>query len=170
MTIANGNTIAAADLNAWLTTQLGLIQDDNEQLPLGTLLNFFFHDLVTSTPERQRKAVFVMPFDGLVEVLAPQCGDHTAASAFTVALTADGAFANWPTSLTGTVGAGINKPTRLLYDGTKTKAALNFSTTARAFRVLPRGSTVTLVVSSASVATPSTCQVCVVLRQFFQRE
>ena len=170
MTIANGNTITASDLDAWVTTQLGLIQNDNEQKPAGVLLNFFFPDLVTGTPERQRKAIFVMPFDGLVEAVASQCGDHTASSAFTVALTGDGALVNWPTSQAGTVGAGITKPSRLLYDNTKTKASLNFSTTAQAFRCFTKGSTVTLVVSSASIATPSACQVCVVMRQFFMRE
>ena len=177
MTISNGSAITATDLNAMLTASLQLLVDDNGQLPVGAEMNVVFPNLVTTTPERRRKFTFVCPVDLLVEVAAVQACDFTVASTATVTIQGDvvggvsvGPLANWPITITGDTGVGVTALPRLLYDNTKTNVARDFATTARAFRVFPKGTTITITASTTSVATPSTLQVCLVLREMWQRE
>lgn len=180
MPITNGQVVAAADVNAMLNASLALVQADNAAVPLGFHARFEFPNLVTSTPERRRKVVFVCPCDMLVEAVAVEAADHTASSTLTVQVRGDGALVSdgqssdgddgWGVDVTGTVGAGITKLARLLFDNTKTNVGNDFEGTARAFRVLPKGSTITITVSSTSVATPSECAVTLVCREFWVRE
>jgi len=170
MAITNGQTITAADLNAMLSSSLASIQSDNAQLPAGLLVPFAFHDLATGTAATRRKAIFVAPFDLIVESVAVQASDFTAASTTTVTITGDGPLVNWPITVSGTTGAGIVKLARLLYDNTKTNAAKSFATTSRAFRVFPRGSTITVTASTTSAATPNTCIVILACREFYGRD
>jgi hypothetical protein len=157
MAIANGSTVLTNDLNAMLSSALAAIQADNAQLPAGLELNLSFPNLVAATPAEQRKAIFVAPFDLLVESIAVQSTGFTAASTLTVAVTADGPVANWPMTISGTVGVATVKLARLLYDNTKTNPAKSFATTSRAFRVFPRGSTITVLASTNSIAAGSLC-------------
>lgn len=172
MTILNGSTVLAADLNAMLTASLQMLVDDNGQLPVGAQMNVFFPNLTASA-----RFTFVAPCDLLVEVAAVQAADMTAASTTTVTLLGDvvdgiatGPVANWPLTIEGTTGAGVTALPRLLNDNTKTNVSFNFATTARPFRVYPKGSTITMTVSTTSVATPNTVQVCLVVREFWNRE
>jgi hypothetical protein len=180
VTISNGSTILEADLSGLITSQLTALQADNAGLPLGLYYNFTFQNLVTGTPATRRKAIVVIPHDMYLEVAAVQGSDFTAASTLTVDLTAIDEYSeqleernplvNWPVRRTGTVGAGINKLSRLHYDNTKTKAGRNFNTTSRAFRSLLKGSTWKLSLETTSVATPSMCHVMLVARQHWARE
>jgi hypothetical protein len=173
VTISDGSAITAADLNALTTTDLARLQDDNALVPLGFYYNASFKNLVTGTNALYRRARFVVPCDCYVEAMALQASEFTAASTITAAVTGDGALTNWPITLTGTVGAGRTNVTRLLYDNTKTKVRASgggFATTSQAFRVFPRGSTITVALSTTSTATPSAAFVSLVMRQFFQRE
>lgn len=170
MAISNGSASLAADLNAMLSASLAAIQSDNAQLPAGLILPLSFHGLVAGTTAERRKAIFVAPFDLIVESVAVQAADFTAASTTTVTITGDGPLVNWPISVSGTTGAGIVKLSRLLYDNTKTNAAKSFALTSRAYRVFPRGSTITVTVSTTSVATPNTCVVILACREFYGRD
>ena len=168
MTIAAASPVIATDLNAIILTQLGAIQADNALAPGGIELNLTFNNLVASTSVERRKCVFVVPCDCYVTSIVTQTGDFTASSTVTVAITADGALVNWPMTVTGTVAAGISRLGRLLFDNTKTSPK-SFATTSRAFRALTRGSTVTVIVSTTSVAVPSVLTVNLVMREFFSR-
>lgn len=168
MTIGNGNTATASDVLAMMATAMQAVQDDNEQVPAGLLLRQEFHNVVAGTSAERRKWVFVVPFDCYLEALSVEAGDHTAASTTTVALTADGAFYNWPVTISGTTGAGRTLLSRLLYDNTKSKQR-KVSTVSRALRALPAGTTVTVTVTTTSVATPSRVGVSLILREFFAR-
>lgn len=170
MAITNGSAVLAADLNAMLSSSLAAIQSDNAQLPAGLLVPLSFHGLTNATVSTRRKAIFVAPFDLIIESVAVQAADFTAASTLTVTITGDGPLVNWPVSVSGTVGAGVVKLARLLYDNTKTNAAKSFALTSRAYRVFPRGSTITVSVATTSVATPNTCVVILACREFYGRD
>lgn len=173
--IANGSTIDASDLNSLPVASLGLVQDDNEQLPGGLEYFFVFQDLtaaiVAANPERAQVR-FVLPCDVLVESVDVEAGDHTAASTTTVTIVGNGAVVDWPITVTGTTGAGATKLPRLLYDNTKTPptSAADFAKTSQAFRVWPKGTTVIVTVTTTSVAAPSRISVLLVLREFYARE
>jgi hypothetical protein len=169
MTIADGQTIIASDLDALTTSALANAQTDNAQLPLGFHLWATFHNLVAGSNALYRRTVFVVPFDCYIESVKVQAGDQTAASTVTLALDFDGVLAPWEISISGSAGAGTTELTRLLYDNTKTKQT-NVAATSMAFRVLPAGTTVAVTVSTTSVATPSMVAVGLCLREFFARE
>ena len=160
MTIANGDTITSTDLNA-LTTgafKMGALQQANAQLPGGMQFSKTIPGLVASTSLVRRRWQFVTPCDFLVEAIAVEAADHTAASTTTVTITGDGALSSWPITVSGTTGAGMTKLARLLFDNTKTNQALDFATTSRAFRVWSRGSTLTVTFLTTSVAVASPAQ------------
>jgi len=169
MPITNGSTILAADVNEMTTSSLALVQADAGRIPVGMQAVFMFHNIRDGTSPHRRKSIFVVPYDCLLETVAVQCAEHTAASTATVTVTADGAYSNFPTSVSGTVGSGITKLSRLLYDNTQSSGK-SFASTARAFRALTKGSTVTVTAASTSVLASSSMQVTLVLRQFFARE
>lgn len=180
MTIANGDVVEVADVSALYTAALALLQADNADVPLGFDVRFSFPNLVTSTEAYKRKVVFVCPCDLLLEAVAVEGADHTAASTLTVRVRGDGALFSddtpedgddgWGANVVGAVGAGITKLARLLFDNTLTYVGADFEGTARAFRVLPKGSTITITVESTSVATPSETDVTLVCREFWVRE
>jgi hypothetical protein len=173
MTIADASTIIAADVNALITSGLATIQDDNDRLPLCFRFATQFPNLVASTDPLYSRARFVLPFDCYLETLAVLCGDQTASSSITATLTADGAQRDWPTSITGTAGAGATALGRLLYDNTKSKIQKNsfgFGANARAFRTFTKGGTAILAMSTTNVATSSVVSVSLVFRQFFGRD
>lgn len=181
MTIGNGQIILAADLNAMNTSLMALVQADNAQLPGGLELNWTFPNLVTGTAAQRRKSSFPVPWDCYVEALTAETIDHTAASTFTASLTGDGNLINFPRpapsagvtipfiTVTVTGAVGLSKGARLGRDNTKT-APKSSAATTKAFTVIPRGSTISLSVSSTSIATPSQARVTLVLRQFMGRE
>lgn len=180
MTIANGSPIIKADLDALITAQLALIQADNAQLPAGLMVNWTFPNLVASTNATRAKAYFVAPWDLYVESLGADTVDHTAASTFKAALYGDGNLLNYPrpASVGGVVpfisvsvanGAGFTKGGRLIRDNTKGPAKAD-AATAQSFTVIPRGTTITLVVTTTSIAAPSEAHVTAVFRQFWGRE
>jgi hypothetical protein len=171
MTISNGSTIDATDLATMTTASLALIRADNAALPGGGEVHFYFQDLVASTAATRRRAVFIAPYDMLIETLAVETADHTAASTTTATLTGDGAVSDFPIEVSGTTGAGNTALGRLLFDGSKTAptSASNFARTSQAVRVWPKGTTLTLVVSTTSTATPSQVHVVVVFREFYAR-
>jgi hypothetical protein len=184
--ITNGSAILKADLDALVSTQLGLVQDDNEQVPGSYTLHFQFRGVVDGSTDAYAKAVFVCPFDCYLETFAVSAGDQTAASTVKAAITGDGTLVNdlddaesltdegklvfWPVKVSGAAGSGHTKLTRLLYDGTKTRAGVSFATTSRAHRTLLKGSTLTVSVATSGIATASLICVALVLREFWARE
>jgi hypothetical protein len=180
MTLSNTNTILSADLSTMVTAALALMATDNAQVPAAYEWHSYFPNLVTGTSAERRKSVVVAPFDCFVEVIAAEGADHTAASTLTVDLYGDGALQAFPqapasgstrpfVTVSGTVGAGITKLSRLLYDGTKSSTKAGPST-SQAVRLIPRGTTLTLQAATTSVATPSSTHIAVVLREFLARE
>ncbi len=186
MTLTNGNAATAADLNASASTQLGLIQDDNEQVPGSYSLHLQWRGVVAGSTDDYAKYVFVCPFDCYLETFAVSSGDQTAASTLKGAITADGTLVDsvddndsvteenqlvfWATKVSGTAGSGGTKLARLLYDGTKTKPGTAFATTNRAHRTFLKGSTITVSVSTTSIETASLITVALVLREMWSRE
>lgn len=170
MTISNGSVVLAADVNGMLAVSLNDVRDDDAQLPIGAEFNILFPNLVAGTIALSRRFEFVAPCDLLVESMAVQAADMTPASTLTVRLTGNGPITNWPITVTGTVGAGVVALPRLLFDNSKTNVSKDFATTAQAFRVFPKGSTIVVFAETTSIATPSTVQVCLVFREFFGRE
>lgn len=155
------------------STALGALATDNGQLPLGHELNFRFENVtatvVSNNPERL-KCVFVVPFDCFIETVAVTCNDFTAASTVAVNVTCAGILDAIPVVVNATgVGSGINKLGRLLYDNTKASAALIYTSVNPALRVLLKGATVQLNVSTTNAATPSSMQVALLLRSTFNR-
>jgi hypothetical protein len=171
VTVANGSTVLDTDLTALTTTQLGLLQVDNAQLPGAVAQHFHFPNLVASTAAIRSKAIIIVPFDCYLETLSVEACDHTAASTTTVQLVGDGGVSLWPVSITGTTGAGTTKLARLLFDNGKTTSKRGlFPTVSRAHRTLLKGSTVTLTVSTTNIATPSQVHVALVMRAIYARE
>lgn len=178
MTITNGQTATATDVNAMASTQLGLVQADNADYPAGFLVRFGFPNLVASTPAYRAKAIFVAPCDLLIEVLAVQTADMV--GLVTVTAIGDGALITdgddsdgddgWGMKVSETVGTGIVKCARLLFDNTKTKVTADFQSTAKAFRVVPKGSTVEIIATTANTTTPCECNVTLACREFWSRE
>lgn len=164
MTIAEGQTVDQADLDSLVSTELAQVQADAARLPLGYHQVFAFRDVVgggSPTAEHRRTKTWVVPRDCYIETVAIQTGDVV--GDVTVTITGDGALNNWPLSFTETVATGVQRFSRSLYDNTKSRAR------DRGFRVLPKGSTLTVTVSTTSTVTPSLITVTLVLRQFFGR-
>lgn len=171
MSIADASSIIATDLNAMTTAAQIALNADATAAPLGFEVNLQFANVVAGSTSRFCKTVFVVPFDCYLETLAVTTGDMTNPSTVTVTITGDGALPNWPTTVTGVVGASPANMARLLYDNTKAGAAgVDFATVSRAFRVYPKGSTVTVQASSSSVAAASLLQAALVFRQIWGRE
>lgn len=186
MPISNGSAATAADTNTMVTTQLGLVQDDNEQVPGVYELHLQFRGVVTTSTDAYAKYVFVCPFDSYLETFSVQAGDQTASSTVKGAITGDLSLVDdladtasvteenqivfWATKVSGTAGAGTTKLARLLFDGTKTKAGTAFATTNRSHRTILKGSTITVSVSTSSVAAASVIAVALVLREMWSRE
>jgi hypothetical protein len=165
VTIANGSPILAADLDALTSTQLALLAADAGQLPLAGEVSLVFPGLTTglhsSNPERCQ-ASFTAPYDLLIEAVAVQAGDHTAASTTTVTLSCPGVLDAFSVVVSGTTGAGLTKLARVLYDNAGKGPA-------RAVRVIPRGAVVDVFVDTTSAAAASMLQVVVAFRAFFAR-
>jgi len=155
MTIATGNPITKADLEALISAQTTAFRTEAARSPEGYLNVFQFYDL---TGEQTRE--FVMPRDSYLDSLAVRSGDMS--GTLTVSLTGDGFVANWPIELSDTV-SGIQELARTSYDNTNTK------TRDRAFRMYNQGCTVKLTVDTTNVTVPSTLQVTLVFRQFYGR-
>ncbi len=159
MTISNGSAVLAADLDAMTTTQLAAMATDTAQLPLGGEVSFIFAGIVTGVTYTAR---WVAPYDCLIEVVAVQAADFTAASTAIVSLSAPGILDAFPVTITGATGAGITKLARVLYDN----VGLG---NARTLRVIPKGAIVDINASTTSAAAASQMQVVIVYRSFFAR-
>ena len=161
MTIANGSTIDAADLNTLVETAVNAQISDRTAKPRGHYLSFQFFDVVAATAEHRRQTAFVIPRDCYVESVSVHTGDMV--GTVTATITGDGALVNWPLEVTGTAASGATDLQRTFYDNTLSK------TQDRGFRVLTQGATCTLTIETTSTTTPCVCTVTLVLRQFFGR-
>jgi hypothetical protein len=165
VTISNGSTILAADLDALTTSQLIVCAVDAIQAPLAGEVCLVFPGLTaglrSSNPKRCQ-ASFTAPYDVLIEAVAVQAGDHTAASTTTVTLSCPGVLDAFPVVMSGTTGAGLTKLARVLYDNAGKGPA-------RAVRVIPRGAIVDVDVDTTSAAAASMLQVMIAYTAFFAR-
>lgn len=155
MTVANGTTILAADLNALTTTSLTSMRTDNRRLPGYAPLIFTFQGLVASTTAARRTARFVVPVNMLIDTLAIITSPATSSAAtITATVSAGGILDDWSMTVTGTLDTVTKKQSRLLYDGTMlAKPGLNQSTTSRVVRLLPKGAIVDVNVSTTNALT-----------------
>jgi hypothetical protein len=186
MTISNGSTALKTDLDAMISTALALVQADNAQVPGAYEIHLTFPGCISSTSSYKRKSTFPCPFDCYVETFAVTAAEQTAASTVKAAITGDGTLVDsladsaslgdegklvfWPTKVSGTAGANTTKLARPLFDGTRTKAGLNFATTSQAHRVFLKGSTITVSVMTSSIVGASKIDVAIVLREFLARD
>jgi hypothetical protein len=155
MSITNGASIAAADLNALTTTQLGLIQADNARLPGYAPIIFTFQGLVSGVALARRRARFVVPVNMLVDTLAVITTPATSSAAtITATVSAGGILDDWAMTVTGTLDTIAKKQARLLFDGTmEAKPGLDQATTSRVVRLLPKGSIVDVEVDTTNALT-----------------
>lgn len=172
MTIANGQPVEANDLNNLNGADMENVRSDNERLPGGVLVHFQLAGLVASTPPRCSKRVLVIPVDMYVDSLALQTTPGTAASTISVEVTGDGALPNFSMRLEGVLSSTlVKKHTRLLYDNTLTaKPGVDPALTSRVMRLLPKGSTITITVSTTNVLATMEAQVTLCGRSNFSRE
>ena len=152
MTVANGSTILAADLNALTSLSLVLMRTDNRRLPGYAPLIFTFQNLINGTPAARRTARFVVPVNMLVDTLAVITSPATSSAAtITATVSAGGILDDWAMEVTGTLDTVTKKQSRLLFDGTMTaKPGLNQSTTSRVVRLLPKGAIIDVTVSTTN--------------------
>ena len=152
MTVANGSTILAADLNALTSASLALMRSDNRRLPGYAPVIFTFQGLINGTPPARRTARFVVPVNMLVDTLAVITSPATSSAAtITATVSAGGILDDWAMEVTGTLDTVTKKQGRLLYDGTMlAKPGLNQSTTSRVVRLLPKGAIVDVTVSTTN--------------------
>jgi hypothetical protein len=163
-------TVLASELNTLITSALTTLQTDNAQVPLGLEQNFFFANINSSTTPANAQTIFVAPFDLYVEALCVQCGNFTNPSTVTVNVTGDGALSNFPLTATGSIAAaGTVNISRRLLDNTKTSNK-GFAKTSQMFRVFTTGETITITVSTTSLAAATACMVTLAMRQFFARD
>lgn len=170
MTLANGSTILATDLNAMFPAPLATMAADNAQLPAGAHVPFKFDGIVASTTAERTKCIFVVPFDVFIEAMAVTTNGMTNPSTVTVAVTGDGALPNFPISVTQVVTAAFTNLVRVVFDGTKGRVGKFAMASNRAIRVFPRGSTITVSVTTTNVAVGAQCSVSLALRQYFARD
>lgn len=168
MTVANGSIILAADLNTLVTPSLALMRTDNARLPGGVPFTMEFHGVTDVSP---RSCRIVIPVDMLVESIAVQTSAASAASTITVDVTGDGALPVFAMRVTGTTSAGLKKQSRLLFDNTMTaNPGVSPETTSRVGRILPRGSTVDVFVTTSNTLATMIVQVVIVARSRLARE
>lgn len=172
MSITNGSTILAADLNAMALPALVNTRVDNARLPGGVELMATLVGVVDTTPAYRSKVRVVVPVDMRVESVAVQCSPGTVGAVVVVDVTGDGALPNFAMQVRATLTAGLAKAARLLFDNTMTaNPGVTPSLTSRVGRLLTRGSTITITVTSATnvVATMVT-QVVIVGRSSHARD
>lgn len=170
MSISNGSTITAADLNAMTTSALALIRADNARL--AGIVNHCYtsFNVIAGTALLLRTWRFVVPVDTIVDWVLLQACQHTNPSTTTISITADGAAAAFPISVTGTTGtSGRVRIASPYYDNTVTNVADSFETTSRVLRVWPKGTTVTVVIETTSVAAASSIGINICGRSFYSR-
>lgn len=172
MTIANGQPVIAAELNNLNGADMENLRGDNERSPGGVLFHCQFPGLVASTPARRSKRVLVIPVDMYVDSLAVQTTPGTAASTISVEVTGDGALPNFAMRLEGVLSSTlVKKHPRLLFDNNlSAKPGVDPALTSRVMRLLPKGSTITITVSTTNAVATMECQVTLCGRSYFARE
>lgn len=172
MTISNGSTITASDLNGMCTTALSNVQADNARLPLGHEYTLNFNGLIDTTASNRRMAAVYLPCDCFLETVTVRLGIPALSSTATVTITNNADPANaFPVTLTGTLTAlfAITRFQRVLYDGTGGNVASSYMAANRAVRVYPQGSKLTVTVSTTSTSALPQVQVTLLMRQYFSR-
>lgn len=170
MTIADGQIITAADLVGLTTAQLALIRTDNARLAGVVNHCYTSFNIVAGTTQLLRTWKFVVPVDTIVDWVHMQGCQHTNPSTTTITITPDGPAAAFPISLSGSTGsAGRVRFSSSLFDNTVTNVADAFSTSARVLRVWPKGTTVTVVISTTNLVVASSIGVNICGRAFNSR-
>lgn len=170
MTIADGSLILATDLNALTTAQLALIRADNARL--AGLVNHCYtsFNIVAGTSAVLRTWKFVVPVDTIVDWVCLQGCQHTNPSTTTITITPDGPAAAFPITLSGSTGsAGRVRISSSLYDNTVTNVANDFNASARVLRVWPKGTTVSVVISTTNLVATSSIGINICGRSFYSR-
>ena len=172
MTIANGSTILAADLNTMAQPALVNTRVDNTRLPGGVEFIATLVGVVATTPSYRSKVRVVVPVDMRVESIALQTSPGTVGAVVTVDVTGDGALPNFAMRSQVTLTAGLAKSSRRFFDNTMAaNPGVNPELTSRVGRLLPRGSTITITVSApANLLATMVTQVVIIGRSNLARD
>jgi hypothetical protein len=173
MAIANGNPVLAADLNALGGASRVAMQAVMQRLPGALYIDALFSRLTDTSAEATRRMKFVVPADIYVESLCVQTtAANSTASTIAVNVTGDGVLPPWAFQISDTLGTGATKKhARLLYDnGGTANPGVTPELTGRALRLLPKGSTVTLSVSTTNTLATMEAYIVLVCRQYRARE
>jgi hypothetical protein len=165
--IENAQVAEDLDLNLMLLASLALIQADAARKPLGYTVPITFRGLVATVGATRRTFSFVVPDDVFVETIGAML--HDMVGDVTVQVTGDGGVAHFPVTITGTSAGGTTLITRVKFDGTLSRVDDTAMPTAPVFRVWPKGTTITIVVSTTNVVTACKLDVHLCLRTFLRR-
>ena len=116
---------------------------------------------------------FVVPGDIYVESLCVQTTTASSTAAtITVDVTGDGVLPPWTMRISDTLTTGASKKhSRLLYDnGGSANPGVTPELTSRALRLLPKGSTVTISVSTTNTLATMEAVIVLACRQYRARE
>lgn len=165
MAIIDGYQILASDMNTLLDGYLSSIQAEANSKTLGAYFCHTMYNVVNTTPEYRRQWIFVAPCNVYIETLAVQTMDMVGLTTVTVNVDAT---PTTPYSVSDTAVTGIDKFDRLLFDNSVSNNR-RFALDSRMFRLLPKGSTITVTVSTSNTTTPSAIQIILPYRQWAQR-
>jgi hypothetical protein len=173
MTIGNGFPVLAADLNSLGSTSRENMREIMQRLPGALYIDALFSRLTATSAEATRRMKFVVPADIYVESLCVQTTTaNSTAATITVNVTGDGVLPPWAFEVRDTLGTGATKKhARLLFDnGGTANPGVTPELTSRALRLLPKGSTVTLSVSTTNTLATMEAYIVLVCRQYRARE
>jgi hypothetical protein len=173
MPIANGSPVLASDLVVLGETARSDMREIMQRIPGALYIDALFSRLTDTSPAATRRMKFVVPADIYVESLCVQTtAANSTASTITVNVTGDGVLPPWAFQISDTLGTGATKKhARLLYDnGGTANPGVTPELTGRALRLLPKGSTVTLTVSTTNTLATMEAVIILACRQYRARE
>lgn len=166
MTIANGQDVTKADLDAFGATALLVMRVNMRRAPLGHVENIIWRGVVSGLDLHRRQRRFVVPWDCYLETVRVQTDNMTGDVTVTLSSNTDlnKEIPAFGVTIEETVTSARTALDAVLFDGTKTRDG------ARAFRTLTKGSTVTVTAETTNTEEASSLQVALVLRAPWGRE
>jgi hypothetical protein len=143
MSISNGQTIVASDVNSAFTSSLSSLRTDNAYLPTLFWLPVRFDNIVSGTASVWLSQDIVLPDDYILADVAILGGEHNG----TVTVSVNNSALIVPISMTATLGANYVAATRY------------YTTTTNPVQLFLKGSTVRVTVSTTNVVATSTLTV-----------
>jgi hypothetical protein len=145
VTVSNGSTILAADVNAVHTTNLSNLNTLARTLPALTWMRVAFPAVVTGSADAFKSYSIIIPDDFIIAEVAVASGEGNGADTVTL----DNSAMLQPISISHTRGAGFQKATRWYSDAT------------HATGILLKGSTLIVTLSTTNTSASSNLVVAV---------